>query len=317
MALITVSGEPGCHIEEVAIAAARRLGFELITEDRLLALAAQEFGSDEEISCKAWRPALLSILARLATRSHLVVCCRGAEYALRNFLGVLRVRIVAPEARRAGAIMLEQRVDRPTAHRILRETEALERAGLKRRFGRSSSPPHIFDLLINEESLETEQAAELIECVSRVRKLAGQGLLSAAADAELQFQARLQLSRYGIMPGRAASIKRAAFSHPSEEVFANLLDFYRIAWAYEPHSFPIQWDKDGRVLESFTPDFYLPEVDLYVELTTMKQALVTRKNRKIKLMRDIYPQVNIQVFYQKDFQNLIFKYGLADKPQQL
>ena len=67
------------------------------------------------------------------------------------------------------------------------------------------------------------------------------------------------------------------------------------------------------MLESFTPDFYLPEFDLYVELTTMKQSLVTRKNRKVRLLRELYPHLNIQVFYQKDFENLIFKYGLAER----
>ena len=73
-------------------------------------------------------------------------------------------------------------------------------------------------------------------------------------------------------------------------------------------------DANGNTLESFTPDFYLPEFDLYVELTTMKQSLVTRKNRKVRLLRELYPKVNIQVFYQKDFENLIFKYGLAGRP---
>jgi hypoxanthine phosphoribosyltransferase len=97
-------------------------------------------------------------------------------------------------------------------------------------------------------------------------------------------------------------------------MFANLLDFYRIAWEYEPRSFPVQYDADGRVLESFTPDFYLPEFDLYLELTTMKQSLVTKKNRKVRLLRQLYPKLNIQVFYQKDFENLIFKYGLAYRP---
>jgi len=145
------------------------------------------------------------------------------------------------------------------------------------------------------------------------RDLNEQGLLSAAADAQLQFQARLELSRYGILPAGAAALKRSGFSHPSEEIFAHLLDFYRIAWEYEPHSFPIQWDKDGKALEAFTPDFYLPEVDMYVELTTMKQSLVTRKNHKVKLLREIYPHINIQVFYQKDFQNLVFKYGLGGR----
>jgi len=142
------------------------------------------------------------------------------------------------------------------------------------------------------------------------RKLAQQGLLSSVTAAELQFETRLRLARHGIAPAGHAEVKRANFGHPSEEMFAHLLDFYRIQWDYEPRSFPLQWDKNGKVTEAFTPDFYLAEFDLYVELTTMKQALVTRKNRKIKLLRAIYPHVNIQVFYQKDFQDLVFKYGL-------
>jgi hypoxanthine phosphoribosyltransferase len=119
------------------------------------------------------------------------------------------------------------------------------------------------------------------------------------------------LARFGMTPKGHASLKKAQFYHPSEQIFANLLDFYRIDWEYEPKSFPIAWDASGRVLEAFTPDFYLPESDLYVELTTMKQSLVTKKNRKIRLLREIYPGVNIQVFYLKDLQELVLKYGLG------
>jgi hypothetical protein len=145
--------------------------------------------------------------------------------------------------------------------------------------------------------------------------LAERGLLSAAAEAQLQFQMRLKLARYGIVPPAKVTLRQKMFAHQSEEMFANLLDFYRIAWEYEPRSFPIQYGPDGAVLESFTPDFYLSELDLYVELTTMKQSLVTRKNRKVRLLRELYPHINIQVFYQKDFENLIFKYGLAERVQ--
>jgi hypoxanthine phosphoribosyltransferase len=153
----------------------------------------------------------------------------------------------------------------------------------------------------------------LIQVAAEARRLVEQGLWSEAAEAQLQFQVRLQLAKHGIEPPDRVSLKRGLFSHPSEQIFANLLNFYRIEWEYEPRSFPLQWDKDGRVIESFTPDFYLPELDLYVELTTMKQSLVTKKNRKVKLLRTMYPHLNIQVFYQKDVQNLIFKYGLADR----
>jgi len=102
--------------------------------------------------------------------------------------------------------------------------------------------------------------------------------------------------------------RKPRFVHPSEEEFARILDFYRIKWVYEPRSFPLRWDGD-RVTEMFTPDFYLPGLDLYVELTTMKQSLVTRKNRKLRELRELYPDVNIRLLYRKDYQSLLEKYG--------
>ncbi len=73
-----------------------------------------------------------------------------------------------------------------------------------------------------------------------------------------------------------------AFAHASERVAAEILDFYRIRWQYEPRRFPIEWDGQGRVISSFTPDFYLGDFDVYIELTTMSQKLVTKKNRKVR-----------------------------------
>jgi hypothetical protein len=99
------------------------------------------------------------------------------------------------------------------------------------------------------------------------------------------------------------------FAHPSEAEFAQILDFYKIRWQYEPTTFPLQWDAQGRVLESFTPDFYLPDQDLYLELTTQKQGLVTKKNRKVRLLKQRYPEVNIKLFYRRDVERLRQKYG--------
>ncbi|HSP08381.1 MAG TPA: hypoxanthine phosphoribosyltransferase [Candidatus Dormibacteraeota bacterium] len=100
-----------------------------------------------------------------------------------------------------------------------------------------------------------------------------------------------------------------AFAHPSEQEFARFLDYYRIRWVYEPMSFPISWEEDARVSEMFTPDFYLPEHDLYIELTTMKQSLVTPKNRKLRLVRELYPEINVRLLYRKDYQQLLAKAG--------
>lgn len=105
-------------------------------------------------------------------------------------------------------------------------------------------------------------------------------------------------------------VASTAFAHPSERVAAQILDFYGIAWDYEPTTFPLEWDRHGMVLASFSPDFYLPEFDLYIELTTMSQKLVTKKNRKIRRLKELYPDVNIKILYQKDFRKLLFKYGI-------
>jgi hypothetical protein len=111
-------------------------------------------------------------------------------------------------------------------------------------------------------------------------------------------------------------VASTTFAHPSERVAAQILDFYRISWEYEPTTFPIEWDSHGRVIASFSPDFYLPDFDVYIELTTMSQKLVTKKNRKVRRLKELYPDVNIKIFYQKDFRRLLFKYGIPSQPQQ-
>jgi hypothetical protein len=105
----------------------------------------------------------------------------------------------------------------------------------------------------------------------------------------------------------------SGFAHASEEEFARFLDFHGIEWRYEPTCFPIAWDSAGRVTESFTPDFHLPEFDLYVELTTMKQSLVTRKNRKVRRMRELYPDIRVKILYGRDYRRLLFKFGVLDE----
>ncbi len=106
------------------------------------------------------------------------------------------------------------------------------------------------------------------------------------------------------------------FAHNSERQFAKLLDFYGIEWDYEPRTFTLEVDADGNPAGGFTPDFYLPAQDLYIEITTLNQKLVTRKNRKARRLREQYPDVRIKVLYQRDYLHLLVKYGL-ELPSQL
>ena len=100
------------------------------------------------------------------------------------------------------------------------------------------------------------------------------------------------------------------FVNEAELEYAKILDYHGIAWMYEPHTFVLKRDSDGRILEAFTPDFYLPEQDLYLEVTVMKQSLVTRKNRKLRRLRELYPEVKIKLFYERDFDRIASRYGL-------
>lgn len=94
------------------------------------------------------------------------------------------------------------------------------------------------------------------------------------------------------------------FVNESERECAELLDFYEIAWEYEPITFVLETDDEGRISEAFRPDFYLPELNLFLEITTMRQELVTKKNRKVRKLRQRYPDVNVHLFYRRDIEAL-------------
>jgi hypoxanthine phosphoribosyltransferase len=99
------------------------------------------------------------------------------------------------------------------------------------------------------------------------------------------------------------------FANDAELECAKILDYYGIRWQYEPTTFVLERDDDGRVIEAFAPDFYLPEQDLYIEMTVMKQSLVTRKNRKLRKLRQRYPDVRVKLFYRRDIERLARHFG--------
>jgi hypothetical protein len=106
-----------------------------------------------------------------------------------------------------------------------------------------------------------------------------------------------------------SAVDETRFAHASEAEMARILDFYAVRWEYEPTTFPILWNLDGDVVESFAPDFYLPEMDVFLEMTTLKQRLVRKKNRKLRRLRELYPDIRIKLFYARDFRAMMLKYG--------
>lgn len=111
------------------------------------------------------------------------------------------------------------------------------------------------------------------------------------------------------MPTLLAPRPPVLFAHHSEVEIARLLDFYCVHWQYEPRSFALEWGDDGRIIKSFAPDFYLPDYDLFLEVTTVRPSLINRKNRKIRQLHENYPDINIKLLTLKDVEAIFLKYG--------
>jgi hypoxanthine phosphoribosyltransferase len=112
-----------------------------------------------------------------------------------------------------------------------------------------------------------------------------------------------------------STIDQARFAHESEEEFARLLDYYGVRWLYEPRTFPLR-QQDDRIIEAFSPDFFLPDLDLYIELTTLKQGLVTDKHRKLRRLRELYPDVQVKLLHKRDYLSLLSKYNIGAAHEQ-
>jgi len=107
------------------------------------------------------------------------------------------------------------------------------------------------------------------------------------------------------------------FIHPIEEAFARILNFYGVEWQYEPRTFPLEWDENGNVIEAFKPDFYLPQQDLYVELTTLRPKLVRHKNRKLRRIKELYPEVNVKLFKRRELRNMMLRFGMIEEAERI
>lgn len=110
---------------------------------------------------------------------------------------------------------------------------------------------------------------------------------------------------------------KPVFIHPIEEVFSRILDYYGVTWEYEPRTFPLTWDTEGNVVEAFKPDFYLPQQKLYVELTTLRPKLTGKKNRKLKKIKEMYPDINIKLFKRRELRNMMVRFGMLEEAEKI
>lgn len=318
MAVITISRQEACHGEDVAAAVARHLGFRLVDralmrellysydllsaigriEDPVRPRSAGTLDAEES----AVRAATEGIIWHLAFGENIVLLGFGGQFLFGGCPGALHVRLTAALEHRL-AIAREQ-PDQRGATALLRREQ--ERRRLVRRYaGKDLTRVEHYDLALRVDTLGVGAAAALIEQAAVDVGIAREGRLE-----EIRACALARGAREIPLDPLPISVGRARFANESEVELAKVLDFYGIPWKYEPETFPVEWWPDGRVKSSFSPDFYLPELDTFLELTTMKQSLVTKKNRKVRLFRQVYPGKKLLIFYGRDFRKLAQKFGL-------
>ncbi len=310
MAVITISREFGSGGEAIASQVADKLGFLLVNKKTIIeGLAAYgikepDLAGTEKVTrkrksggFKLYTDALHNFLFDLAIKENLVIIGRGGNILFQDFTVSLHVKIVAPKKVKLKRIMKAHHLKREGAVKLLEEQEGNKEEYLKKVFNQEINNIYKYDLVINTGNIAFEEASQIILTAFRLH-----GERTESGKTKRQ------------TAGKAKTIKASSpvFMHASEKEFAKMLDFYRIKWEYEPKTFPLEWDSEGNVIEAFTPDFYLPEQNTYIELTTQRQKLVWKKNKKARRLKELYPNINIKIMYNKDYQSLLNKFGLEN-----
>jgi cytidylate kinase len=317
--IITIARQAESRGELVAAQIARDLGLAFV-DRAFLERVAQDHGltteeldeSDEERretsapSGQVHVDYLQALLLDQAEKEDLVLLGRGGQFLFAECPWSVHVKIVASLEARVAALQNGQKLSRPEAEKCLADVDRQRNEWVRQAYGADWEDPVHYDLVVRTDRLDIADAAAVIRTAAEIRGVFGH--LAEIAD---WIEGRASAS-----PAESAG-RPSGFVHPSEAEVARVLDFYRIRWQYEPTSFPLAWNAAGQITEAFRPDFYLPDLDLYLELTTLKQSLVTDKNRKIRKFRERYPNVQLKVFYGRDFRSLVQKYGLSPAGDRL
>jgi len=305
LAVITISRQRCSFGNEIAAALAQKKGFTLITHDTMLTqflddatlherhmlTESAKFYLTTGKSGETFADLLGSRLREYAKTNDCVMVGFGSQALFSGDKDALHVRVYAPDAVRIARAKRQYRVTEQQAAQILLKAEKKQRKFVSTVFGISLADASHYDIMLNTASLAID------ECVAAIIAM----LEQRALHERIEQQARDTNTQCHISD-------IALLKNQSEIEFAKLLDMYHIDWVYEPKTFPVEWDAAGNVTSAFSPDFYLPKFETYIELTTMNQKYVTAKNKKIKKLRELYPGTNIKIVYKKDFHSMLERF---------
>ena len=321
MAIITISRQNGSLGDEIADAVASRLGTYVISRKYalenfygqinpgLLARlneSSKFFATTLPGSTRTYADILVERIRSLASDSKdkdLVILGMGGCVLLAGFPGAIHIRVTASESTRLNTTARKYRITNEEAYEVLNIADRKHKKFVRTVYGKDITDPEQFDLILNTDRLSVDECVDAIVELARKHDIRVRLAESTEQNKTLNHQTRT-----------------VVFKNETEEEFARILNMYNIEWLYEPKTFPVEWDAEGNVTMAISPDFYLPKFNLYLELTTMDQKYVTKKNKKIRLVRELYPGTNIRIVYKKDFNELVDRLklfgGLNDSSQE-
>lgn len=235
-------------------------------------------------------------LKKEAENNRLLILGLGAQIIFNNHPYALHFKIVASEEYRIKELEKEFGLHKEEAARELELADRKHRRYLWRIHEQDWEKPTLYHLTLNRDGLNLEESISVLMNLIDLKK-ENPGSLNNNIEVKTDIKEK-------------KSNGQRSFGHESEKEFAKVLDMHHIKWEYEPSEFPLEWDPDGNVIMAFRPDFYLSEHDTYVELTTMKRKYTTEKNKKVRLLQELYPHINIKIVYKKDFEQLAEKFEL-------
>lgn len=299
MAVITITGSNETIVHDVAVKTAQKLEFLLIDSTHTISKLKKDskedniykFLSSEQISPEFIKKLILN----QALKRNIIVLNMGGEILFNNIPGSLHIKITCTTAIKA-SLHKTNKIN-TNYNKLVYVLYGIKRLENK-----------YYDLQIKLDDTDTDYALELISKAVEMKGILGKAGITWNAINKLKKSINHRKS--AVSGSINSNFKIPDFAHPSETEFAKVLDYYRINWEYEPRSFILQTYDGGGIKEEFTPDFYLSDLDLYIELTTQKQKLVTKKNRKVRKLKELYPDVNIKIFYGKDYQKLLHRFGI-------
>ncbi len=314
LAIITISRQDGSYGSEIAAKLSEKLGMRLILKDTVLNEWMREVTNDYQLRMLTESPKFYNNvmdcgltykeyierkLVSEAEKSPCVIVGMGSQIIFAGHPDALNIRIIASDGTRVERLRQKYGLGAREAERLMQQGDRRHRRYISVLYGADWDDVRHYDMILRTDDLTVDMCVEIISGTAVMKdklKASGQAVP-------------------GTEPAPAVRRGEIRFKHPAEEEFAKILDMYGIEWQYEPRTFPVGWDAEGNVKMAIKPDFYLVKFDTYVEITTMDQKYVTTKNKKVRMLRELYPDININIVYKKDFHSLLKRFGFGGEDE--